>query len=81
MKTRTLISILIPVLAVLIITRGYAITPKTKEKRDGVTEAEYKFYLDIIPCHFSGAFTHPFSKAFTQVQQKAPTILLYQNHI
>jgi len=32
-------------------------------------------------CHFSGAFTHPFSKAFTQVQQKAPTILLYQNHI
>jgi len=32
-------------------------------------------------CHFSGAFTHPFSKAFTQVQQNTPTILLYQNHI
>jgi ankyrin repeat protein len=36
MKTKTLLSILIFVLAVLIITSSCATTPKTKEEREGV---------------------------------------------
>jgi len=49
MKTRKLFLILILISAVLIITGGCATTPKIKDEREGVTEEEYKFYLDILP--------------------------------
>ena len=38
MKTKTLVSILILVLSVLIITGGCATTPKTQEEREGVNQ-------------------------------------------
>ena len=65
MKTRTLISILIPVLAVLIITCSRAPTPIITEERGGINQVTFFQAVKV-----GGFLNMAYTSAFTRIHNK-----------